>query len=197
MRPLADFCGIELDYDPQSAPPVLCEKCRTEGPSKVAEQDVMAGIHLKERRLIAGLMEGLSVTKAAEAADMPTSRAHKLIRGEAKPIVRAAYQRILEEAGLTLPKIAKVMAEAIDAEKVMWNPEERQFDSFPDHNVRLKAASTAASHLDVAEPESKRNPNATQALSVTIITNLDGAEPKSMEDAFVARARVVNPNDGA
>ena len=89
MRGIEEFCGNELDYDPQSTPPVLCDKCRKDGPKNLERADDLANIHIAERRLIAALMEGKSPTAAAKEAGMDHKRALKLIRGDSKRIVLA------------------------------------------------------------------------------------------------------------
>lgn len=90
----------------------------------------------KEAKLVNGIAEGKSTLDAAIAAGYKGKKetlrvnAYKMLKN---PRIRKALDEALDEAGATIDKSAKVIAEAHKAN-------DNEFINKPDHPVRLKAA---------------------------------------------------------
>lgn len=104
---------------------------------------------LRERGLIKALASGKGMTEAALEAGYPGSpntarvEAHRAMK---RPNVVEALERALDDAGATIDTHARVVAEAQKAERVTYisRPDGVMEKRDPDHDVRLKAANTAA-----------------------------------------------------
>lgn len=68
------------------------------------------GKRVKDAKLLKGLAEGKTIKAAAEAASMSRMSAHRLLRTET---FQQELKTVREDAGLTLPKIAEVVAAGI------------------------------------------------------------------------------------
>lgn len=107
---------------------------------------------VREQRLVKGVVQGKSKRQAAiDAGYSPKSAnaiAHEALR---KPTVQAAFQRALKKAGITEDKLAQVMREGLDAQKVISavvvgadaNEKTQDFIDVPDHPTRHKFLETA------------------------------------------------------
>ena len=107
---------------------------------------------MREAKLIKGLVEGKTVATAAVDAGFKGSRetarveAYRTLR---KPHFLAAYDAALTKAGLSVDKVAKVIADAAKANKIIFAGDEML--EVEDHPTRLKAVEVAGrfrGHVD-------------------------------------------------
>ena len=193
LRPLSDLQGVAIEYDPEADPLMLCNACRT-GHRTPQKYDPVDHLNLAERRIILAMMQGSpSLEAAGKSIGISKKRALSLLGTEARPVARAVYQACLVEAGLTTAHVSKRIYEATNAKKSQWNPKEQKFDSFIDHPTRLKAATTAAQHLAIAEAEKIQGGNV--AIMVSVETNLNDPHASTLSrDTFVAESAIdVSP----
>jgi len=95
------------------------------------------GLTIKQRRLVANIVKGKSITEAALDSGYGTNRLSACVTGSQTlklPHVQAAVQEALDKAGATIDASAKVIADAHKA-----NTEGKFGKTLPDHDTLLKA----------------------------------------------------------
>lgn len=102
----------------------------------------------KEARLVKAVVEGANQTEAGLAADSdrtPESARVWANKALQKATVQEALHMEMAKQGITLEKIVKPIADALEAEKVhiVGNGDQAMAEVMPDHSIRLKASSMA------------------------------------------------------
>ena len=93
---------------------------------------------IKERKLVQGVLQGKSVRQAAKDAGYARSTAEVKSYGILKrPRVQSLLTDALERAGITPDRLAHVLAEGLQATKIMETQDGRK--EVPDHRIRLEA----------------------------------------------------------
>lgn len=103
---------------------------------------------VKQAKFVKAKAEGKSGTQAyMEAYGTTNANVAKVeaSRTLTKPNVQEALQAEMARQGITLEKIIKPVADALEAEKVhiVGNGEQAMAEIVPDHSIRLKASSMA------------------------------------------------------
>lgn len=95
----------------------------------------------KQRRFIAAKMDGKNNTEAAMIATGLTNRRSAAVEGHrllTNANTQAAFERLMNNQGVTLEKLAQCLAEGLNATKRAADGRE-----VPDYMVQLKALNTA------------------------------------------------------
>ena len=103
------------------------------------------GLDKRERKFVAGVVEGKSLTQAAKDAGYAISTAEKksfaILR---RPLVQSELTKALEACGVKFADILRPIADALKARKSYVHPKAGLLESgFPDHAIRLAAADRA------------------------------------------------------
>jgi len=103
------------------------------------------GLDKRERKFVAGVVEGKSLTQAAKDAGYANSTAEKKASAILnRPLVRSELTKALERLGHTMESIVRPIADALKARKSYVHPKAGLLESeFPDHAIRLAAADRA------------------------------------------------------
>ena len=98
-----------------------------------------------ERRFVAGVAEGKSLTQAAKDAGYAKSTAEKKASAILnRPLVKSELTKALEACGVKMADIMRSIADALKARKSYVHPKAGLLESgFPDHAIRLAAADRA------------------------------------------------------
>lgn len=176
-RPLEQFEGVEVSYDPMGPPP-MCRRCREDGPPP---EDPMKGLSVPHRRALRALLSGAakSMAEASRMSGLPEGTLSNHLSGKvARSKLRRAYQMALEAEGLDIHSIVKHLKAGLNADRAQWNPSEKQWDHFPDNSTRLKATQTLIRQHDM-----EYNRNADKGgVNIAIFHNLDDG-PRNNEGA--------------
>jgi hypothetical protein len=103
------------------------------------------GLDKRERKFVAGVVEGKSLIRAAKDAGYAKSTAEKksfaILR---RPLVWSELTKALEACGVKLADIMRPIADALKARKSYIHPKAGLLESgLPDHAIRLDAADRA------------------------------------------------------
>lgn len=205
-RPIADFLvAPKYGRTKRRVRAPLCSRCRrNKGASKKIREpqetaeDLAAAMAaparpaaqvLSEPRdfaLLRLLDQGATLAQAEVAVGYERGGAsRKKLLGTEEFRLGMAYALI--RRGIDRDRVAQAIADSFGAERSRWNPVTNEFEQEPDHQVRLRAADTAARLLDVMP----RNHQATGGATVVIIkTNLeDSPREKPVEGTYVVEGR--------
>ncbi len=195
-RPLDEF--LLMTYDPDfsvdSPDPQVCDHCRKYGKPMKDPTAKLTGQEIHAMKIIA---MGKTPTEAARIVGMDESTLRKMARGkDSTGNFRAAMHLILQDLGLTVEKIGRVMLDTLNAEKAQWNKETGQWDMFPDHSNRRGAATALLKAYGGEEPRDESSKKPQTGIAVTINTNI-GSEKKVSEvpGTIIARARKIDEVD--
>ena len=129
---------------------------------------------IKERKLVQGVLQGKSVRQAAKEAGYAESTANVKSYGILKrPRVQSLLTDALERAGITPDRLAHVLAEGLQATKVIKTQDGRK--EVPDHRIRLEAYEQATKAYGFV-PKSQELP---EPPLPDLIVNITVAEPKA------------------
>ncbi len=126
--------------------------------AKIAEKPKRRELTFKEQKLVQGVAMGKSQRQAAlEAYDVKNPETASAVASEAlsKPNVRQALNDALERHGITIDKIIKPVADALEADRVMIVG--KKVYKTPDHAIRLNASRTAAKFAGLEDNEGGTN----------------------------------------
>ena len=103
------------------------------------------GLDKRERKFVAGVAEGKSLTQAAKDAGYAKSTAEKKTSAIlSRPLVKSELTKALELCGVKFADIVRPIADALKARKSYAHPKAGLLESgFPDHAIRLAAADRA------------------------------------------------------
>lgn len=110
-------------------------------------------LSIKEAKLVKAVTEGKNQTEAGLAADSDrTPESARVWANQAlqKTTVQEAIQAELAKQGITLEKIVKPIADALEANKIVTSPTEPD-SVVPDHSIRLKATGMAAQFMGIGK----------------------------------------------
>lgn len=108
------------------------------------KQKRIATLTMRERKLIAGIVAGLTVSAAARRAGYSTNtiddRIHEIV-GRSR--VRLAIDQILEGQGISDERLAKALSAGLEATKLIpgghsGGPDGQSYMQVPDYNMRQK-----------------------------------------------------------
>lgn len=128
----------------------------------------------REKKLVAGLAQGLNKREAAvRAGYAATTAAKKVTSILRRPLIATALTKALEREGVTLGRVVKPIVDALKA-NVVTTFQGRAFESdVPDHRTRLEASELAIS-LHGGLPKQVELPPAPQEPLTVIIEAPDG-----------------------
>ncbi len=151
----------------------LCDHCATYGPPL---ENPLAKLSPKEIEALSVLAAGGSMRRAALCLGVDERSMRNYLAGREKPVIRAAYQKLCIQMGLTPEALARVVVEALGATKSHFNTDGELIGESPDHNVRLKAAAMGLKILQLEQPAelARRAADEDAMLRPQIVTNLDG-----------------------
>lgn len=181
-KPLDEFLMMESELDPTAPSPHVCDMCRRYG-KPVTENT--RGLTPRWRRVMEILATGGTITDACKATKINKTTIQRMLDGEENKHVRAAFNRLLVDHGFTPGLMATVLREAADALKHQWNPEEREFNAFPDHNSRLNAVRHVSKIMALEAPKERAQETTGQGVHVTVTTNLGNKEKDITSDAYI------------
>lgn len=164
----------DLEGSTETPPDRICNYCARYG---VPMENPLAILSKPEIEALAVLAAGGSMRRAAVVMGVSERQIRAYLTGREKNVLRAAYQKLLLQEGITPQAIAKVIYEALSAERPHWDSLAERFVFFPDHNTRLKAAQMGQRILQLEQPTelSARSPEE-HGPAITFHTNLgDGA----------------------
>lgn len=118
----------------------------------LAEPTLGMGLSPVEIRALSELASGGSMRRAAELMGTDEKQMRQYLMGREKVVLRAAYQKLLIQIGITPERLARTVLEALDASRDVYDKEGNLVGSSPDHNVRLKAAGMAQKILQLEQP---------------------------------------------
>ena len=103
------------------------------------------GLDKRERKFVAGVAEGKSLTQAAKDAGYAKSTAEKKASAIlSRPLVKSELTKALEACGVKFADILRPIADALKARKSYVHPKAGLLESgFPDHAIRLAAGDRA------------------------------------------------------
>lgn len=161
----------------------LCDHCATYGPPL---ENPLAKLSPKEVEALSVLAAGGTMRRAALVLGVNEKTMRQYLAGREKPVIRAAYQKLCIQMGLTPENLAKVVVEALGASKAHFDMEGKLIGESPDHNVRLKAAAMGLKILQLEQPTelSKRSADEDAMLRPAIFTNL-GDGKTITDDGYV------------
>lgn len=136
-KPLEDFARTGGER-PQNGGALMCRACRL---AKRRPRDPLPALPVKYRKLLKNLLTSESVSAAARKSGFSDTYVRSLISrkipSKTGEMVASAWQLLLEAEGLDLQTIARVSKLLLHAMEAKWNPEEKDWDFFPDSSVRL------------------------------------------------------------
>lgn len=174
----------------------LCDHCATYGPPL---ENPLAKLSPKEIEALSVLAAGGSMRRAAMCLGIDERSMRNYLAGREKPVIRAAYQKLCIQMGITPERLAQAVVDALGAEKEIYNSKGEYVGSSPDHNVRLKAAGMGLKILQLEQPTelSKRADEGDGSLAPPVYTNLGDGKTFNEEGYVIpyslpAGAKVVN-----
>jgi hypothetical protein len=123
-----------------------------------------------DRKILAGALQGHSVSEIANRTGVHPDRVRAFLRAHNAPLLRRAFQKLLDSKGLDADRLASFAAEALGAERAAWNMAEQEFQMFPDWGSRV-AVWKHLTRLHDLEPDHGKGA-APAALQVVINANL-------------------------
>lgn len=172
-------------YDPKDPSPQVCDHCRKYGPPL---PDALTSVPPNWRRSLKVLANGGNITDAAKAGDMDRKTLRAALDGKENKFFRAALQRLMVDKGLTAEVVIDALKEGLKADKHQWNPEEKEFDAFPDHSTRVGVAKHVMRQWGAEEPKEAVEMNHQNVgVQVTINTNLGSESRQAVPGTLVAR----------
>lgn len=181
--------GEAVDPEEVEEPLRLCDHCATYGPPM---ENPLAKLSQPEINALAVLAAGGSMRRAAAVMGVSERQMRAYLTGREKQTLRAAYAKLLLQIGITPERLARVIDEALTAEKPYWNRTTETFQMFPDHAVRVRAAEMAQRVLGLTSPnEQPEQLAASKAASVVVQTNLGDGKQMAADEAYTIAVRRV------
>lgn len=187
-KEIEDFSDFHARDDPMDPSPMVCDHCAKFGPPL---QDPCLALTIPWRNALLRIASGGSIRDAARAGGMNEKTLRSTLNGTENWAVRASMSKLLNHAGLGVEKIIQVLGDAADATRPTWHPEEKEFEHFPDHSIRLRAV-TPLLKLNAMEAPTERAPEAGNTrVQLQVVTNLGSKEPITIEGQYEVHGRDV------
>lgn len=172
-------------------PPRLCDFCATYGPPI---ENPLAKLSKPEIDALAVLAAGGSMRRAATVMGISERQIRSYLSGREKNMLRAAYAKLLLQIGVTPQKLARVFNEALDAEKAQWNSALQEWDYFPDHATRVRAAQAAQRILSLEQPaELADRVTQERGVGLHFHTNLGDGTTAPVDEGYTLEVRPIKP----
>jgi len=145
-KPLADFSKFmakDLDLDPDSACPMLCNYCAVYG---APLKDPLAPLTVNQRQGMFMLAAGGTVSDAARKMDISKEKLRDQLTGRERSVFREAFLRSLVDQGLGPDSIGPVLLRAITGKKMQYNSAEGAFEEFEDYAAQTRAVDILGEH---------------------------------------------------
>lgn len=186
-KPLVEWIGTEIEYDPQQA--VVCASCR-EG-REPPPADFLPALEPQERKIIEAVLRHGTYTGAAKELGLAESTVRAHIAGHRKPEVRVAFQRLLEQAGLDARALVRKASMLMNAQRAQWNKGAERWDYFPDNAAQL---GTLRHLTKLHELEPPKELEGSAPVAIQINTNIfDETDHRERPGAFTVRAVSSEP----
>lgn len=179
-KPFDAFKKFVALEDPNAV--CLCDHCATYG---APLENPLAELTPMEVRALDELAAGGSMRRASAIMGLSEQQMRQYLAGKEKPVIRAAYQKLLLQIGVTPDLIAHTIHDALRAEKVWFDKDGREAGREPDHAVRLKAAGMAQKVLTLEQPAelTRRAPDEDPSTAWAVETTL-GDGKSNAQDAY-------------
>lgn len=174
-RPMSDWT-LRKGESQTAIGAFLCHECRASG--TLPTTDLLPTLPLRDRNILRDLVVCQNVAEVARRNHTTVAYVNKALegRGDDVPLIRKAWQQMLELQGLDLMTIGRMMKLGLHAMDHKWNPADRRWDAFPDHKSRHKTAAWLVKQHGV-EPPPASAAQFVAAVQVVFNSNLgDGEE---------------------
>lgn len=181
-RPVAEFSEPREGMD-ALALPTTCLACHARG-----VPDPGRSLSVMDRQIIDLTLEGYSHAEVAHELMLPRAYIDDLFRGHGRESrIRAAFRLLLKIEGLDAKTLAGKLGELMKATRAQWNPEEKEFEHFPDNTAQLGAVRhlTKLRELDPPPKPQEGGP----AVAVQIITNLGEGGGQEVPGTYTVKAK--------
>lgn len=169
----------------------LCDHCATYGPPL---ENPLAKLSIRELEALSVLAAGGSMRRAALVLGVDEKQMRSYLAGREKPVIRAAYQKLCLQMGITPEKLAQVIVDALGASRSVYSADGTLIAEIPDHNIRLKAAGYGLKILQLEQPTelSKRSADEDMLLRPTVYTTLGDGKTIEAEGYSFPEMKDVN-----
>jgi len=185
-KEIEDFSDFHARDDPMDPSPLVCDHCAKFGPPI---QDPCLALSIPWRNALLRMASGASIREAARAGGMDEKTLRSTLNGTENWAVRASMNKLLIDAGLGPEKLIQILGEAADATRPTWHPVKQDFEQFPDHSVRLRAAQPMIKLAAMEAPAERAADEGSSRVQIQVVTNLGSKEPIAIEGRYEVRGR--------
>lgn len=193
LEEFSRYLAVAGDLDETTAPRQLCDYCSVYGPPL---EDPLHTLTPRQIKGLEMLASGGTLRGAARVMKISATELKQMMRGQDRTLFRAAYQRLLIQEGLDPRSLARTFKEAIESEKMQWNPERQAFDAFPDTGNRLKAAIHLQKTFQLDAPAEAADAGAVKGNTFNFVTNLDGKSEAKQDTGYTIIDAKAERQDG-